>query len=199
MSPSRMGNIAFFSSILISSVCFDLVTRHFSKVTTMSLNRILIIDVAIIGKYFGIERIAQHLKKWRWTPRKEMEFMYTEGESLKTISSQERTNQSSLNIEDLKMRWDRNKTTLATSRHINLSLPLLPSGPGGVHNYSLREDQGGNVILALDCWLIKPMALENNFQALFQTSNFTKHYKRETKSPTLISGRAFCRPSISPR
>ena len=58
-----MGNIAFFSSILISSVCFDLVTRHFSKVTTMSLTSILIIDVAIIGKYFGIERVAQHLKK----------------------------------------------------------------------------------------------------------------------------------------
>ena len=76
-----------------------------------------------------------------------MEFMYTEGESLKTISSQERTNQSSLNIEDLKMRWDRNKTTLATSRHINLSLPLLPSGPGGVHNNLLREDQGGVLII----------------------------------------------------
>jgi len=65
MSPSLMGNIAFFSSILISSVCFDLVTRHFSKVTTMSmsLTSILIIGVPIIGKYFGIERVAQHLKK----------------------------------------------------------------------------------------------------------------------------------------
>ncbi len=29
----------------------------------------------------------------------------------------------------------------ATSRHMNRLLPLLPSGPGGVHNLSLREDQ----------------------------------------------------------
>jgi len=29
----------------------------------------------------------------------------------------------------------------ATSRHTNQLLPLLPSGPGGVYNLSLREDQ----------------------------------------------------------
>lgn len=29
----------------------------------------------------------------------------------------------------------------ATSRHTNLLLPLLPSGPGGVHSVSLREDR----------------------------------------------------------
>ena len=51
------------------------------------------------------------------------------------------------------------KTTLATSRHINSSLPLLPSGPGGVYNYLLREDQGGTTILALDCPSINLTAL----------------------------------------
>ncbi len=39
------------------------------------------------------------------------------------------------------------KTTLATSRHTKSSLPLLPSGPGGVHKYLLREDQGGICII----------------------------------------------------
>ena len=29
----------------------------------------------------------------------------------------------------------------ATSRHTNLLLPLLPSGPGGVYSVSLREDR----------------------------------------------------------
>ena len=55
MSPSRMGNIAFFSSILISSVYFDLLTQHFSKVTAKSLTSILIIDVAVIRKYFVLK------------------------------------------------------------------------------------------------------------------------------------------------
>ena len=32
-------------------------------------------------------------------------------------------------------------TVPATSRHTNLLLPLLPSGPGGVYSVSLREDQ----------------------------------------------------------
>ncbi|CCE24088.1 exported protein of unknown function [Methylotuvimicrobium alcaliphilum 20Z] len=31
----------------------------------------------------------------------------------------------------------------ATSRHTNLLLPLLPSGPGGVYSVSLREDRHG--------------------------------------------------------
>ena len=43
--------------------------------------------------------------------------------------------------------FDETKTTLATSRHTSPSLPLLPSGPGGVHNLSLREDQGGESML----------------------------------------------------
>ena len=32
-------------------------------------------------------------------------------------------------------------TSLATPRHMNPLLPLLPSGPGGVRNVSLRGDQ----------------------------------------------------------
>jgi len=47
----------------------------------------------------------------------------------------------------IEIRMNIKKTTLATSRHINSSLPLLPSGPGGVHKYLLREDQGGADII----------------------------------------------------
>jgi len=31
----------------------------------------------------------------------------------------------------------------ATLRHLKSLLPLLPSGPGGVHRYSLRRDRRG--------------------------------------------------------
>ena len=62
MGASRMGNIAFFSSILISAAFLAVVTRRFSKMTAIFLASILIIDVAIIGKYFGIERVAQRLQ-----------------------------------------------------------------------------------------------------------------------------------------
>ncbi len=33
--------------------------------------------------------------------------------------------------------------TPATSRHMHQLLPLLPSGPDGVHNLALREDRCG--------------------------------------------------------
>ena len=44
-------------------------------------------------------------------------------------------------------RRGKDEATSATSRHTKSLLPLLPSGPGGVHNYSLREDRGGKPII----------------------------------------------------
>ena len=73
------------------------------------------------------------------------------------------------------------KTTLATSRHINSSLPLLPSGPGGVYNYLLREDQGGTTILALDCPSINLTALWNNPQISYKASQLECFSHKSTK------------------
>ena len=62
MSASRMGNIAFFSSILIGATCYIFFTGRVNKMTVIFLASVLIIDVAIVGKYFGIERVSQRLQ-----------------------------------------------------------------------------------------------------------------------------------------
>ncbi len=62
MSTSRMGNIAFLSSILITALLSISITRRVNKTTAIFLISILIIDVAIIGNYFGFERISRRMQ-----------------------------------------------------------------------------------------------------------------------------------------
>ncbi|MCZ6502724.1 MAG: O-antigen ligase family protein [Gammaproteobacteria bacterium] len=62
MSTSRMGNIAFLSSILITAFLSISITRRVNKTTAIFLISILIIDVAIIGNYFGFERISRRIQ-----------------------------------------------------------------------------------------------------------------------------------------
>ena len=61
MSRSRMGNVAFFSSILITSIIAFYYTRSINRYTVILLTSILVLDVFIIGNYFGIERLGQRL------------------------------------------------------------------------------------------------------------------------------------------
>ncbi|MBO6558054.1 MAG: O-antigen ligase family protein [Pseudomonadales bacterium] len=61
MSRSRMGNVAFFSSILITSLLAFYYTRSFNRYTVILLTSILVLDIFIIGNYFGIERLGERL------------------------------------------------------------------------------------------------------------------------------------------
>ena len=63
MSRSRMGNIAFFSSIMITAAVAFYYTRSFSRYTAILLVSILAIDVLIISKYFGIEQLAERFRE----------------------------------------------------------------------------------------------------------------------------------------
>jgi putative inorganic carbon (HCO3(-)) transporter len=62
MSSSRTGNVAFLCSILITSGLMLAITRQMARMTAVFLISILVIDVAIIGHYFGLERIAKRLE-----------------------------------------------------------------------------------------------------------------------------------------
>lgn len=62
MSRSRMGNVAFFSSILITAAIAFYYTRTFSRYTAFLLVTILAIDALIISNYFGTEKLAQRLR-----------------------------------------------------------------------------------------------------------------------------------------
>jgi O-antigen ligase len=59
MSRSRSGNVAFFSSVLISSSIAFYYSRNLSRSTIMLLISILAIDAIIIGNYFGLERLGE--------------------------------------------------------------------------------------------------------------------------------------------
>lgn len=63
MSRSRMGNVAFFSSLLITSAIAFYYTRSMSRYTVILLTSILVLDVFIVGNYFGIERLGERMAK----------------------------------------------------------------------------------------------------------------------------------------
>lgn len=62
MSRSRMGNIAFFTSILLTAAIGFYHSRTFSRYTAFLIVSILVLDTFIIGNYFGIERLGERLR-----------------------------------------------------------------------------------------------------------------------------------------
>lgn len=63
MSRSRMGNMAFFSSILITAAISFYYSRSFNRYAAILLVSILALDTLIIGNYFGIERLGERLRE----------------------------------------------------------------------------------------------------------------------------------------
>lgn len=63
MSRSRMGNLGFLTSILLTSAVAFHHTRHLSRNTIIMLASIFLLDVLIIGNYFGLERLEQRLRE----------------------------------------------------------------------------------------------------------------------------------------
>jgi O-antigen ligase len=62
LSRSRMGNTAFFASLLISGALALLLMKNKSRSTIILLSSLLIIDIAIVGTFFGVEKVAQRLQ-----------------------------------------------------------------------------------------------------------------------------------------
>jgi len=62
MSRSRMGNTAFFASLMITGGLALLLMKNKSASTTVLLSSLLIIDVAIVGTFFGVEKVAERLQ-----------------------------------------------------------------------------------------------------------------------------------------
>jgi O-antigen ligase len=60
---SRMGNSAFFSSLLISGVIGIVLSKHAPRNTVVLLASLVVIDLAIVGSWFGVEKLAQRLEE----------------------------------------------------------------------------------------------------------------------------------------
>ena len=63
LSKSRMGNIAFFTSLLVAGGYYVLVVRRVSVGIIAFLISVLLIDILIIGNFFGIEKVAEEIRQ----------------------------------------------------------------------------------------------------------------------------------------
>ncbi|MFT7389240.1 MAG: O-antigen ligase [Candidatus Endobugula sp.] len=62
LSQSRMGNTAFFVSLTVSGTIWIILTRRISRNAILFLISIIIIDLLIVGKWFGFEKVQQRLQ-----------------------------------------------------------------------------------------------------------------------------------------
>jgi O-antigen ligase len=62
LSRSRMGNTAFFASLLIAGALALLLMRNKTTATTLLLGSLLVIDITIVGAFFGVDKVAKRLQ-----------------------------------------------------------------------------------------------------------------------------------------
>jgi O-antigen ligase len=60
---SRMGNTAFFSSLIIAGVLGIVLSRRATRNTVLLLASLIAIDLFIVGSWFGVEKLAQRLEQ----------------------------------------------------------------------------------------------------------------------------------------
>lgn len=60
---SRMGNGAFFASLLIAGITGISLSRRATRNTVILLASLVVIDLVIVGSWFGVEKVAQRLEE----------------------------------------------------------------------------------------------------------------------------------------
>lgn len=63
MTRSRMGNAAFFTSMLIAGVIGLATSRHATRSTVILLASLVIIDVFVVGTWFGVENVIKRYEQ----------------------------------------------------------------------------------------------------------------------------------------
>lgn len=63
LSKSRMGNIAFFTSLLIAGGFYVFIVRRISIGIVAFFISVLLIDILIIGNFFGFEKVAEEIRQ----------------------------------------------------------------------------------------------------------------------------------------
>jgi len=61
MTRSRMGNTAFFASLLVAGALALAFARHAPRGTVILIASLVVIDIAIIGTWFGVEKTVQRI------------------------------------------------------------------------------------------------------------------------------------------
>jgi putative inorganic carbon (hco3(-)) transporter len=63
MTRSRMGNTAFFSSLLIAGAVALLLSRHATRSTVVLIASLIVIDIFVVGAWFGVEKTVQRIQE----------------------------------------------------------------------------------------------------------------------------------------
>jgi O-antigen ligase len=63
LTRSRMGNTAFFASLMIAGALALLLMRNKTTSTTVLLTSLLVIDIAIVGTFFGVDKVAERIQE----------------------------------------------------------------------------------------------------------------------------------------
>lgn len=70
MTRSRMGNTAFFASLLIAGAVALVFSRRATRSTVVLIASLVVLDIFIVGTWFGVERTVQRIQE---TTRVEVE------------------------------------------------------------------------------------------------------------------------------
>jgi len=62
MTGSRMGNSAFFFSLAIAGIIFLRITRHAPRPVMIFLSSMIILDILIIGSWFGFNKVVHRME-----------------------------------------------------------------------------------------------------------------------------------------
>jgi putative inorganic carbon (HCO3(-)) transporter len=63
MTRSRMGNTAFFVSLLVAGTIALILSRRATRSTVMLIASLIVIDIFIIGAWFGVEKTVQRIEQ----------------------------------------------------------------------------------------------------------------------------------------
>ena len=61
LTHSRMGNSAFFGSLLFCGAIFILISKHATRGTIFFLTSIIVLDIILIGSWVGIEKVVDRI------------------------------------------------------------------------------------------------------------------------------------------
>jgi O-antigen ligase len=62
MTHSRMGNIAFFTALLLTGIAGLVFLRHARRSMTILIISLIIIDILLIGAWFGVDKVMERLE-----------------------------------------------------------------------------------------------------------------------------------------
>ena len=63
MTRSRMGNTAFFASLLIAGSVALILSRHATRSTVMLIASLIVLDLFIVGAWFGVEKTVDRIQQ----------------------------------------------------------------------------------------------------------------------------------------